>query len=74
MGNSWSVRDHDSPVLGGSSIMEWNILATFSSLSSYAVGFMMELGGEGSGVALNYRKLAVTAVAKSREGLAILSH
>jgi hypothetical protein len=39
---------------------EWNMLAISSSLSSYAVGFMMKLGGEGSGVALNCRKLAVT--------------
>ena len=27
-----------------------------SSFSSYAVGFVMKLGGEGSGVALNCRK------------------
>jgi len=52
--------DHDSPILGGSFMKEWNMSAISSSLSSYAVGFMMKLGGEGSGVALNCRKLAVT--------------
>ena len=40
-------------ILDGSFMMEWNNSAMSSSFSSYAVGFVMKLGGERSGVALS---------------------
>jgi hypothetical protein len=37
-------------ILDGSFMKEWNDSAMSSSFSSYAVGFVMKLGREGSGV------------------------